>query len=77
MPENPGQTVLWLENDRLAVRRPGAIPFAVELSPVKEALVVAGVIADPAAGDSDGTQTEGKRHSLPDARRLGACAGGI
>jgi len=47
MPENPGQTVLWLEKDRLAVRRPGAIPFAVELSPVKEALVVAGVIPDP------------------------------
>jgi general secretion pathway protein L len=47
MPENPGQTVLWLENDRLAVRRPGALPFAVELAPVKEALVVAGVISDP------------------------------
>jgi general secretion pathway protein L len=47
MPENPGQTVLWLENDRLAVRRPGAIPFAVELAPVREALVVAGVIGDP------------------------------
>ena len=47
MPENPGQSVLWLEGDRLAVRRPGAMPFAVELAPVKEALVVAGVIADP------------------------------
>jgi general secretion pathway protein L len=47
MPENPGQTVLWLEADRLAVRRPGALPFAVELSPVKDALVIAGVIADP------------------------------
>jgi len=47
MPENPAQTVLWLEKDRLAVRRPDAIPFAVELSPVREALVVAGVIADP------------------------------
>jgi general secretion pathway protein L len=47
MPENPGQTVLWLEKERLAVRRPGALPFAVELSPVKEALMVAGVIADP------------------------------
>jgi general secretion pathway protein L len=47
MPENPGQTVLWLEGDRLAVRRPGAMPFAVELAPVKEALVVAGVIGDP------------------------------
>jgi general secretion pathway protein L len=47
MPENPGQTVLWLEQERLAVRRPGALPFAVELSPVREALVVAGVIPDP------------------------------
>jgi general secretion pathway protein L len=47
MPENPGQTVLWLDKDRLAVRRPAALPFAVELSPVSEALVVAGVIADP------------------------------
>jgi general secretion pathway protein L len=47
MPENPGQIVLWLENDRLAVRRPGQLPFAVELSPVKDALVVAGIIADP------------------------------
>jgi len=47
MPENPTQTVLWFEKERLAVRRPGALPFAVELSPVKEALVVAGVIADP------------------------------
>src|SRR5580692_3888029 len=47
MPENPGQTLLWFEGARLAVRRPGTLPFAVELSPVKEALVVAGVIADP------------------------------
>lgn len=47
LPENPGQTVLWLENDRLAVRRPGALPFAVELTPATEALTVAGVIADP------------------------------
>jgi len=47
MPENPGVTVLWLENDRLAVRRPGNLPFAVELSPVRDALTVAGVIADP------------------------------
>jgi general secretion pathway protein L len=47
MPDNPVQTVLWLEKGQLAVRRPGALPFAVELSPVSEALVVAGVIADP------------------------------
>ena len=49
MPENPGQTVLWLEGSRLAVRRPGTLPFAVELTPVAEALVVAGVIPDPLA----------------------------
>ncbi|HEY0745793.1 MAG TPA: type II secretion system protein GspL [Steroidobacteraceae bacterium] len=53
MPENPSQTVLWLEKERLAVRRPGALPFAVELSPVKEALVVAGVIADPLDADAE------------------------
>jgi general secretion pathway protein L len=53
MPENPGQTVLWLEEDRLAVRRPGALPFAVELSPVKDALVIAGVIADPLSSSEE------------------------
>jgi general secretion pathway protein L len=53
MPENPGQTVLWLEKERLAVRRPGALPFAVELSPVKEALVIAGVIPDPLESTPD------------------------
>jgi general secretion pathway protein L len=47
MPDNPGQTILWLEKSRLAVRRPGALPFAVELTPVAEALVVAGIIPDP------------------------------
>ncbi len=47
VPHNPGQTVLWLEKARLAVRRPGMLPFAVELTPVTEALVIAGVIPDP------------------------------
>jgi type II secretion system protein L len=49
VPDNPGQTVLWLEGPRLGVRRPGMMPFAVELTPVAEALVVAGVIPDPLA----------------------------
>lgn len=49
MPENPGQTVLWTERSRLAVRRPGTLPFAVELTPVADALAVAGVIPDPLA----------------------------
>jgi len=52
LPQNPGQTVLWLENGRLSVRRPGKLPFAVELTPVTEALIVAGVIADPLAADT-------------------------
>jgi general secretion pathway protein L len=55
VPENPGQTVLWLERNRLAVRRPGALPFAVELTPVAEALVVAGIIRDPLAQPSEET----------------------
>jgi general secretion pathway protein L len=54
MPDNPGQTILWLENSRLAVRRPGALPFAVELTPVAEALVVAGVFPDPLAEPAEG-----------------------
>jgi general secretion pathway protein L len=49
IPDNPGQTLLWLEGSRLAVRRPGELPFAVELTPIAEALVVAGVIPDPLA----------------------------
>jgi general secretion pathway protein L len=53
MPQNPTQTVLWLEHDRLAVRRPAALPFSVELTPVSEALSVAGVIHDPHESDAD------------------------
>lgn len=49
IPDNPGQTILWLERSRLAVRRPGSLPLAVELTPVAEALVVAGVVPDPLA----------------------------
>ncbi len=57
LPDNPGQTVLWFERGRLSVRRPGRLPFAVELSPVTEALIVAGVIADPLAeGAADAPQ---------------------
>lgn len=53
MPPNPGQTVLWLEGERLAVRRPGALPFAVELTPVTDALIIAGVVADRADPAAD------------------------
>jgi general secretion pathway protein L len=52
LPLNPGQTVLWLEQGRLSVRRPGKLPFAVELTPVTEAMIVAGVIADPLAANA-------------------------
>ena len=74
VPENPGQTVLWLEKTRLAVRRPGSLPFAVELTPVCEALVVAGVIPDPLE-ESIGPKSLGERHPVRDPRRLGARAG--
>jgi general secretion pathway protein L len=58
LPPNPGQTVLWLEGSRLSVRRPGKLPFAVELTPVTEALIVAGVIADPLAEHSGANVAE-------------------
>jgi general secretion pathway protein L len=51
LPANPGQTVLWLEKGRLAVRRPGTLPFSVELTSVTDALQVAGVIADAEPDD--------------------------
>jgi general secretion pathway protein L len=56
VPDNPGQTILWLEKSRLAVRRPGSLPFAVELTPVAEALVVAGVLPDPLAEPAEGEE---------------------
>lgn len=51
LPDNPGQTVLWLEGGRLAVRRPDAVPFAIEVAPISDALAIAGVIADPDSAD--------------------------
>ena len=73
MPENPAQTVLWLERSRLAVRRPGTLPFAVELTPVAEALVVAGVIPDPLAEPprQEAARGLGKRGAVRDAARTG------
>jgi len=47
LPENPGQTILWIEDSRLSVRRAGQPPFTVEVSPIDEALAIAGVISDP------------------------------
>jgi general secretion pathway protein L len=44
MPANPGHTILWLERDRLAVRSPGHSPIVVDVAPVTEALVAAGVL---------------------------------
>jgi general secretion pathway protein L len=59
LPQNPGQTVLWYESGRLSVRRPGSLPFAVELTPVTEALIVAGIIADPMAAPDLTAETQG------------------
>ncbi|NNM62112.1 MAG: hypothetical protein HKM03_08070 [Steroidobacteraceae bacterium] len=53
LPDNPGQTVLWLEQDRLAVRRPGGHPFLVEAAPLAEALTICGLIADASAEQAD------------------------
>jgi general secretion pathway protein L len=44
LPENPGQSVLWLEGDRLSLRRPGALPMMIEMAPVSDALAVTGIL---------------------------------
>ena len=49
LPDNPGQTVLWIEDTRLSVRRGTAPAFTVEVTPIEEALSVAGVIHDAPA----------------------------
>ena len=74
LPPNPGQTVLWLENNRLSVRRPDKLPFAVELTPVTEALIVAGVIPR-SLGRRNPDRALGKRHSVCHSRRLDHGAG--
>ncbi len=53
MPENPGQTVLWLEGDRLAVRRPQTPPFVVEATSLTAAFEVAGLIGESSAADAE------------------------
>jgi general secretion pathway protein L len=58
LPQNPGQTMLWYENGRLSVRRPGMLPFSVELTPVTEALIVAGVIPDPLTANTLAAELE-------------------
>ena len=58
LPQNPGQTLLWFEGGRLSVRRPGMLPFAVELTPVTEALIVAGVIPDPLTANTLAAELE-------------------
>lgn len=44
LPENPGQAVLWLEGDRLSLRRPGTLPMMIEMTPVTEALEITGIL---------------------------------
>jgi general secretion pathway protein L len=44
LPENPGQAVLWLEGDRLSLRRPGSLPMMIEMTPVTEALAITGIL---------------------------------
>jgi general secretion pathway protein L len=61
LPDNPGQTMLWLERSRLAVRRPGELPLAIELTPIADALIVAGVIPDPLAQSAAENAAEEER----------------
>src|SRR5450755_2000152 len=61
LPDNPGQTVLWLEGDRLSVRRPGSLPVMIEMAPVTEALAVTGVLDIDAAALLYVTAADGGR----------------
>ena len=63
LPQNPGQSVLWLEGGRLSLRRTGGPPVTVEVSPIEEALTMTGVISDPAAILAD---TEATEPALPE-----------
>jgi len=47
MPQNPGQTVLWLEGSRLSVRRASGPAVTIEVSPVEEALLAIGLLTGP------------------------------
>ena len=51
--ENPGQAVLWLEGERLAVRRPHHPPFMVEAAPLASAFEAAGLIGDAPGIDDE------------------------
>ena len=66
IPENPGQTVLWLDGHRLAVRRPGQPPFVVEATPLVSAFEAAALIGEPAGADDEPRALEsGLLHLTP------------
>jgi general secretion pathway protein L len=48
LPDNPGQTVVWVEGDRLSLRRPASQPMTIEMTPLPEAMTVTGLIASDA-----------------------------
>ena len=50
VPDNPAHGVVVLEGDRVVVRRPGALPLALEADPLEAALAIAG-LPEP-GGDS-------------------------
>jgi general secretion pathway protein L len=49
VPANPAHVVLLLDGDRVYVRRPGALPVALEADPMDAALLVAGLPPSDAA----------------------------
>lgn len=44
VPENPGHTVLWVENGQVVVRHPGEWPVLLDADPLEDALEIAGVL---------------------------------
>ena len=83
MPTSPwcrrirGRPCCGWKGTRLAVRRPGMLPFAVELTPVAEALVVAGVIPDPLEPTERSPRPLESAVLYVDPRGLGTSAGRV
>jgi general secretion pathway protein L len=50
VPDNPSHVVIVLEGGRVVVRRPGALPLALEADPLEAALAVAGLPTSAADG---------------------------
>lgn len=55
LPQNPGQSVLWLEGSRLSLRRASGQAVTIEVSPIEEALLAVGLITEAGSSQEGGS----------------------